>query len=92
MAKRPVSQDTCNVGDAVLAKYEGTGELYSARIVRVDGDVITVNWIDGDADHRHVDSINVFKDGVCCAPEPGQWIRYGKLILRAVIQIKHTIE
>ena len=56
----------CQVGDVVQAKYQPNGRMYDAQIAAIDGGTITVNWDDGDPNHRDIASKDVFKDGSSC--------------------------
>ena len=62
-----VAPHTCRVGDAVKARYPDGGS-YDAHIASIQGNTITVNWSDGDANHRHVAGNAVYKNGVPCQP------------------------
>ena len=58
--------EVCRIGDAVQAIYQGNGKVYGAHIVHIAGNVITVNWNDGDPHHRQIDSKGVYKNAATC--------------------------
>ena len=81
---------SCNVGDAVKAKYKVDGNLYGAHIAQTDGDFITVNWNDGGADHLSIHKKDVFKNGVSCDSSAGRpMLCFGIAILLLLYRIRH---
>ena len=59
----------CRPGDAVTAMWPGGvyyGVYYSATISDLDGDLVLVNWKDGNPEYRVLEAIDVLKLGIPC--------------------------
>ena len=81
----------CQVGDAVEAKYNLDGLFYRARIARIDGDTITINWNDGDPHGRHIARKDVLKNGVSCLPTTGtRAVPQPRIVKHAIAYAIHT--
>merc|ERR1719491_1423659 len=61
------NQGPCAAGDTVKAVWAGNGEQYLAVIVSMHAGHITVNWDDGDSQHRVVKAEQVFKNKYACS-------------------------
>lgn len=61
--------EVCKVGDSVMALWPATiPQIYwPATIESIDGDLVTVNWSDGDMTNKVVDLQDVKKGSTSCA-------------------------
>merc|ERR1719247_1005034 len=63
----------CNVGDNVMAIWNGDGRQYPATITSVSPDsTISVNWQNGGTSYYVAAASQVFKAGTSCAGYPGE--------------------